>query len=264
MKRPRVEQIELSEEQELFFIDTWENNRCDTARVILHDKLGLGLEPIRIIAQKLREEGKIRNKRERKYSEKEALAFKEDYENGRTLKEIAEAHHVGVKGVRKYLKELYGGKLPQIKATLEGEIWKDIEGCPTHQVSNMGRIYVKSINMIIYGYKMQGYRYVQLKDDSGKSQARAVHRLVAQAFIPNPENKSEVDHIDSNPQNNKATNLRWVDHEDQYKNRETQKKMQLAHERLQKTWKLKPLIKKMLEIEPDKLELVKTIINYKS
>ena len=55
---------------------------------------------------------------------------------------------------------------------------------------------------------MQGYRYVKIKDDSGKSQARAVHRLVAQAFIPNPENKSEVDHIDSNPQNNKATNLR--------------------------------------------------------
>ena len=77
------------------------------------------------------------------------------------------------------------------------------------------------------------------------------------------ENKSEVDHIDSNPQNNKATNLRWVDHEDQYKNRETQKKMQLAHERLQKSWKLKPLIKKMLEIEPDKLELVKMIVNYK-
>ncbi len=97
MKRARVTPIELSEEQEMFFIDTWENNRCDTARVILHDKLGLGLEPIRIIAQQLRKEGKIRNKRERKFSDKEALAFKEDYENGRTLKEIAEAHHVGVK-----------------------------------------------------------------------------------------------------------------------------------------------------------------------
>jgi hypothetical protein len=64
MKRARVTPIELSEEQEMFFIDTWENNRCDTARVILHDKLGLGLEPIRIIAQQLRKEGKIRNKRE--------------------------------------------------------------------------------------------------------------------------------------------------------------------------------------------------------
>ena len=42
----------------------------------------------------------------------------------------------------------------------------------------------------------------------------------------------------------------------------TKKKMQYAHERVQKSWKLKPLIKKMLEIEPDKLELVKMIINY--
>ena len=41
MKRPRVTPIDLSEEQEQFFIETWENNRYDTVRVILHDKLGL-------------------------------------------------------------------------------------------------------------------------------------------------------------------------------------------------------------------------------
>jgi hypothetical protein len=43
-------------------------------------------------------------------------------------------------------------------------------------------------------------------------------------------------------------------------NIETKKKMQLAAERQQKSWKLKPLIKKMLEIEPDKLELIRLII----
>lgn len=227
MKRPRVTSIELSEEQELFFIDTWENNRCDTARVILHDKLGLGIEPIGIIAKQLREEGKIRDKRQKRYSKKEVLAFKEDYECGRTLREIAEAHHVGIKGVTKYLREIYGGKLPQIKASLEGKIWKDINGCSTHQVSNMGRIYVKSTNQIFYGHIYQRYRYISINDDSGKKHHYAVHRLVAQAFMPNLDNKLEVDHIDSDPYNNKATNLRWVDHEEQMQNSETQKKYNL-------------------------------------
>jgi hypothetical protein len=121
---------------------------------------------------------------------------------------------------------------------------------------------VKSTNQIFYGHIYQRYRYISINDDLGKKHHYAVHRLVAQAFIPNPDNKPEVDHIDSDPHNNKATNLRWVDHEDQFKNSDTQKKMQLAHERIQKSWKLKPLIKKMLEIEPDKLELVKMIIDY--
>lgn len=263
MRQLRVKPIALSEEQELFFIETWENNSNDTARMILHDKLGLAADVVWFIAKKLREEGKIRNKRHKKYSEKEVLAFKEEYECGRTLKEIAEAHNVGVKGVNKYLKELYGGKLPRIKATLDGEIWKDITGCSSHQVSNMGRIYVKSTNQIFYGHIYQRYRYVSINDDLGKIHHYAVHRLVAQAFIPNPDNKPEVDHIDSDPNNNKAVNLRWVDHDEQMKNSETQKKILMARERQQKSWKLKPIIKKLLEIESDKLELVKMIINYK-
>ena len=41
-----------------------------------------------------------------------------------------------------------------------------------------------------------------------------IHRLVAIAFIPNPENKSDVDHIDHNMKNNHVTNLRWVSHQE--------------------------------------------------
>lgn len=264
MKKPRVTPINLSEEQEQFFIEIWNNNPSLSAIMILREKLGIGSDAIYSIAKSLREKGRVRDKQRFRYSEKEAAAFKNEYECGRTIKEIAEAHNVGVKGVTKYLKDIYGGTLPQIKGTLEGEVWKDIDGCSTHQISNMGRVYVKSINMIIYGRLKHGYRNVYIQDNAGINHMYAVHRLVAQAFVPNPNNKPQVDHIDSNPENNKATNLRWVTQEEQLRNEESLKKKAAGQELRQKRWKLEPLIKKMLEIEPDKLELVKMIINYKS
>jgi len=53
------------------------------------------------------------------------------------------------------------------------------------------------------------YKAVHLRIN-GKDYKRMVHRLVAQAFIPNPENKPQVNHIDNNPKNNNVTNLEWV------------------------------------------------------
>ncbi len=262
MKSIRATPVSLSEEQEQFFIETWNENRSYEALVILHDALGLSTDTSYSIAKRLREEGKIRDKTQNRYSEKKALEFKRDYENGKTLSEIAKAHNVGLKGVTKYLKELYGGKIPVIQGNLEGEEWKDIDGFSRYQVSNMGRIYSKTIHRMVYGYNKNNYRCVSLLDDSDKYHKCAIHKLVAQLFVPNPDDKSQVDHIDSNPQNNKATNLRWVNEEEQIKNTETRKKMQLAQKRMQKLWKIKPIIKKLLEIEPDKLQLVKMIIDY--
>lgn len=54
-----------------------------------------------------------------------------------------------------------------------------------------------------------GYRAVVLHQD-GRQARYLVHRLVAMYFIPNPENKPYVDHIDTNPTNNAVENLRWV------------------------------------------------------
>lgn len=262
MSKPLANPVVLSDEQERFFIETWNDNRTYEALIILHDKLGIGSVTSYSIAQRLREQGKLRDKAHDRYSEKTALAFKYDYENGMSLNEIAKAHNVGLKGVTKYLKKIYGGEIPKRMPTLEGEIWKDIDGCPSHQVSNMGRIYVKSIQRVIYGSLGHGYRHVCIKDEAGNNHQFSVHGLVAQVFIPNPENKPQVDHIDSNPLNNAASNLQWVTQEEQLNNVESQKKRQVADEKRQKRWKMQPLIKKMIEIEPDKLELIKMIIDY--
>jgi hypothetical protein len=54
----------------------------------------------------------------------------------------------------------------------------------------------------------------------GKFHHKLLHRLMAEAFIPNPENKPTVDHIDRNPSNNVLTNLRWATHTEQLANQE--------------------------------------------
>lgn len=109
------------------------------------------------------------------------------------------------------------------------EIWKDIKGFEgLYQVSNLGR--VKSLSRMIFvsnphftGYRKTKekilsnkpgiikYVYVILRKDC-KSFQVGVHRLVAEAFIPNPNNLPEVNHKDENPSNNQIDNLEWCSH----------------------------------------------------
>lgn len=72
-----------------------------------------------------------------------------------------------------------------------------------------------------------GYRRVVLY--SGKTKRRVfVHRLVAEAFIPNPENKPEIDHINTAPNDNRVENLRWCSHHENQNNPITKRKQRSA------------------------------------
>lgn len=74
---------------------------------------------------------------------------------------------------------------------------------------------------------------------NGTSKPKLVARLVAEAFIPNPENKSEVDHIDTNPMNDRADNLRWVTHQENCMNPLTRKHVseaKMGHPYWNKPW----------------------------
>lgn len=98
------------------------------------------------------------------------------------------------------------------------EIWKDIpqfEGL--YQVSNLGRVksfrqstkYRKAKEFILKtSLANNGYCQVTLYNLSYKKKF-LVHRLVAEAFIPNPDNLPQINHIDENPSNNRADNLEW-------------------------------------------------------
>lgn len=94
------------------------------------------------------------------------------------------------------------------------EFWKDVEGYEgLYQVSTLGRIKVISgrFKGCIRKLKVDrhGYECIALFND-GLRKDYFVHRLVAQTFIPNPENKPQVNHIDENPLNNTVYNLEWV------------------------------------------------------
>lgn len=91
------------------------------------------------------------------------------------------------------------------------EIWKDVKDFEDkYAISNYGRIKNKLTNHIYKLTNKNGDYFRIILYDKNKSKTCLIHRLVAEIFIPNPNNKPQVDHIDGNKQNNCVDNLRWV------------------------------------------------------
>lgn len=98
------------------------------------------------------------------------------------------------------------------------EEWREIEGFPNYRISSNGRI--KSLNYnktgcekILTPHRLNnGYLGINLYDSSRKSRILLIHRLVAIAFIPNPNGYKIINHKDESRDNNSVGNLEWCNH----------------------------------------------------
>ena len=138
------------------------------------------------------------------------------------------------------------------------EEWRPVKGLEGHyEISNLGR--VKSCRRYILATNFKGNTYKRLVHErilksadngkgyehvlfyyKGRQMCKYVHRLVAEAFLPNPDNLSDVNHKDQNTSNNVLSNLEWLSHFDNnnYGDR---------NERISKSLRLHYQNKKMIE-----------------
>ena len=90
------------------------------------------------------------------------------------------------------------------------EEWVIIQEYPNYCISTLGNVEnMTTGNIMIPQLNNKGYFYVQLSKNN-KTKKLQIHRLLALAFIKNPQEKDCVDHIDGNPKNNNINDLRWA------------------------------------------------------
>ena len=92
------------------------------------------------------------------------------------------------------------------------ELWKNIDIATNYEVSNLGRVRNTKTGQILNpGVSGNGYKQVSIKfKDTNKFKKQYIHRLVAQYWLENPENKREVNHKNLDRTDNRAENLEWL------------------------------------------------------
>ena len=97
-----------------------------------------------------------------------------------------------------------------------GMDWRKIKSNNNYSINELGQVRNDITGQILSPHtnKRNGYLYIDLWNN-GKQKKATIHRLMAEAFIPNLDNKPTVDHKDGNRQNNSLENLRWATYSEQ-------------------------------------------------
>lgn len=108
------------------------------------------------------------------------------------------------------------------RLSMPDEKWKQVDGFDDYYVSTMGRVLSLKSNtprmLKIYNKTLKGREYSYVCLCGEKQHVFRVHRLVAVAFIANPNNWNEIDHINNVGTDNRVANLRWCTHRDNIRN----------------------------------------------
>lgn len=127
------------------------------------------------------------------------------------------------------------------------EVWKNIND--SYQVSNMGRVkrlaytqynpltktYSQFKERMLTPYIVRGYERVEITIDNTRIK-KSVHRLVAEYFIPNIDNKYSVDHINGVRNDNRVINLRWATRSEQQRNTKKNYKVRVYNDNYSKVF----------------------------
>jgi hypothetical protein len=118
-------------------------------------------------------------------------------------------------------------------------MYKKIKDFPNYSINEDGVVRNDKFNReLINTLNNQGYFEVQLWNN-GKAKTKNIHRVLAEAFIPNPENKCCINHKDGNRRNNILDNLEWNTNEENVKHGRLRQPNKLSKKRILKIYKSK-------------------------
>lgn len=243
----------FTQEQLEDIINIFETNSTTKARPLLYQRYGVKGYEVSTLYSELVQAGFSRDHMKDKWPIEQTEKFKSLVEKGYDISEIANYFQKTTSTIKNKIIKEYGC-LPLIE--FPDEEWRDSFSLEGYQVSNKGRIRNNITQKI--------YRGTFNKNDGGlEFKSCKIHRLVAEVFIPNPDNKPYVDHIDTDRANNDVTNLRWVTPKENMNNDKTRENLSEGWRKKKKKDEAVFLIKQALELVPNKLELIQLVIQTK-